>query len=154
MLSSVAARDRFIVEPLRALAAPGRPGRTALGRRVLSAASAFPPAGTLGGDVPDGARPGRGAEDRLGDEDPEVLERLAHRIAGVTHGADRSLPLVAGKLLKLFPYRVRTPDLQELQQASGHQPGGLRRAHLPGFAVLFFREQDDRLELRIAQQAA
>src|SRR5205823_318011 len=152
--SSVAPRDGFIVHR-GALAGTcrARPSRQdSLGRRVLSAASAFSPTGTLGADVPDGARPGRGAENRLGDEEPKVLERLARRIAGVTHSADRSLPLVAGKLLKLLPYRVRTSDLQELQQASCHQPGGLRRAHLPGFAVLFFREQGDRPELRIAQQ--
>ena len=120
--------------------------------RALSATAALPPARTARGGVPDGARPGRRAEDRLCDQHPEILERLARRKAAITHGADRILPLGAGQLRKLFPHRVRTPDLQELQQASGHQPGGLRRAHLPGFAVLFFREQDDRPELRIAQQ--
>src|SRR5438128_8183177 len=78
--------------------------------RVSSAIVAFPPAGTPGGDVPDRARPGRGVEDWLGNEGPEVLERLARRIAGVTHGADHILPLGPGQLPELLPYRVGTPD--------------------------------------------
>jgi len=39
----------------------------------LSATVAFTRAGTPPGSIPDGARPGRRAEDRLGDEGPEVL---------------------------------------------------------------------------------
>ena len=71
---------------------PDRPRRTC----VLSATAAFTRAGTPPGSVPDGARPEWRAQDRLGDEDPEVLERLARRVAGVTHGADRILTLGAG----------------------------------------------------------
>jgi len=72
----------------------------------LSATAAFTRAGTPPGSVPDGARPGLRAEDRLGDEDPEVLKRLARRIAGVTHGTDHILPLGAGQLPELLPYRA------------------------------------------------
>ena len=84
---------------------------------VLSATAAFTRAGTPPGSVPDGARPGRRAEDWLGDEGPEVLERLAGRVAGVTHGADHVLPLGARQLLELLPHRVGPSDLQQFQDA-------------------------------------
>jgi hypothetical protein len=48
------------------------------------------------GGVPVGAEPGWRAEDRLGDEDPEFLERFACRIAGIAYGADHIDPLGAG----------------------------------------------------------
>src|SRR5271167_4136067 len=114
--------------------------------RVLSATAALLPAGTARRSVPDDARPGRRAKDRLGDEGTEVLERLAGRVAGVTHGADHVLPLGSGQLLELLPHRVGPCHLQQFQDAPGHQPGGLRRADLAGPAVLLLREQDDRPE--------
>src|SRR6266702_3040324 len=77
---------------------------------LLSATAAFTRPGTPPGSAPDGARPGRRAEDRRGDEGTEVLERLARRVAGVTHGADHILPLGAGQLLELLPHRVRPSD--------------------------------------------
>ncbi len=86
---------------------PDSPRRTC----VLSATAAFTRAGTPPGSVPDDARPGRRAQDRLGDEDPEVLERLARRVAGVTHSADHILTLGAGQLLELLPHCAGPSDL-------------------------------------------
>src|SRR5450755_3266120 len=102
--------------PVAGTCRASRPGKRPDSPRptcALSATAAFTRAGTPPGSVPDGARPGRRAQDRLGDEGPELLESLARRVAGVTHGANHILPLGAGQLLELLPHRVGPSDLQQ-----------------------------------------